>query len=79
VKSVQKTGHLVIVHEAVKTGGFGAEIAAQVSDSEAFYYLDAPIRRVAGYDIPIPYNPNLERNAVPTPERIEKAVRELLA
>ena len=44
-----------------------------------FFYLDAPIRRVAGYDIPIPYNPNLERNAVPTPERIEKAIRELLA
>lgn len=79
VKSVKKTGRLVIVHEAVQTGGFGGEIAARVADSEAFFHLDAPIRRVAGYDIPIPYNPNLERNAVPTPERIEKAVRDLLA
>lgn len=78
VKSVKKTGRLVIVHEAVQTGGFGGEIAARVADSEAFFHLDAPIRRVAGYDIPIPYNPNLERNAVPTPERIEKAVRDLL-
>jgi pyruvate dehydrogenase E1 component beta subunit len=79
IASVKKTGHLVIVHEAVQTGGFGGEIAAMIADSEAFFHLDAPIRRVAGYDIPIPYNPNLERNAVPTPERIEKAIRELLA
>ena len=79
VKSVKKTGRLVIVHEAVQTGGFGGEIAARVADSDAFFYLDSPIRRVAGYDIPIPYNPNLERNAVPTPERIEKAVRDSIA
>ncbi len=78
VESVKKTGRLIIVHEAVQTGGFGGEIAARVADSEAFFHLDAPIRRVAGYDIPIPYNPNLERNAVPTPERIEQAVRGLL-
>jgi pyruvate dehydrogenase E1 component beta subunit len=75
----QKDGALAIVHEAVQTGGFGGEIAARIADSEAFFHLDAPIRRVAGYDIPIPYNPNLERNAVPTPERIEQAVRDLIA
>lgn len=78
VSSVAKTGRLVIVHEAVRTGGFGGEIAARVADSEAFPLLKAPIRRVAGFDIPIPYSPNLERNAVPTPERIEDAVRDLL-
>ena len=50
-----------------------------IADSEAFYYLDAPIRRVAGQDVPIPYNPKLEALAVPTPERIERAVRDLLA
>lgn len=77
--SAAKTGRLVIVHEAVKTGGFGGEIAALVADSEAFPLLKAPIRRVAGFDIPVPYSPNLERNAVPTPERIEQAVRDLLS
>lgn len=79
VKSVTKTGRVVIVHEAVKTAGFGGEVAAVIADSEAFFHLDAPIRRVAGYDVPIPYNRMLEKNAVPTPERIERAVRELLA
>ncbi|HRZ90322.1 MAG TPA: transketolase C-terminal domain-containing protein, partial [Spirochaetia bacterium] len=78
VSSVAKTGRLLIVHEAVRTGGFGGEIAALVADSEAFPLLKAPIRRVAGFDIPVPYSPNLERNAVPTPERIEDAVRDLL-
>ncbi len=78
VESVKKTGHLLIVHEAVQSAGYGGEIAALVADSEAFFYLDAPIRRVAGLDVPIPYNPTLERNAVPTPERIERAVRDLL-
>jgi acetoin:2,6-dichlorophenolindophenol oxidoreductase subunit beta len=78
IRSVIKTGHLLIVHEAVQTGGYGGEIAAVIADSKAFYHLDAPIRRVAGFDIPIPYNPNLERNAVPTPEKIERAARDLL-
>jgi len=79
IASVKKTGRLLVVHEAVKTGGFAGEIIAQIADSEAFFHLDAPIRRVTGYDIPIPYNPNLERNAVPTPERIEEAIRSLLS
>ena len=79
IASAARTGRLVIVHEAVLTGGFGGEIAARVADSEAFRRLKAPIRRVAGFDIPIPYSPVLERNAVPTPERIEQAVRELIA
>jgi len=79
IESVKKTGRLVIVHEAVQTGGFGGEIAAMVADSEAFFCLDAPIRRVAGYDIPIPYSPILEKSAVPTPERIERAIRDLVA
>ena len=79
VASAAKTGRLLIVHEAVRTGGFGGEIAALVADSEAFPRLKAPIRRVAGFDIPIPYSPALERNAVPTLERIEDAVRDLAA
>lgn len=78
IASVAKTGRLVIVHEAVKTAGFGGEIAALVADSEAFPRLKAPIRRVAGFDIPVPYSPNLERSAVPTPERIAEAVLDLV-
>ncbi|MFW6216056.1 MAG: alpha-ketoacid dehydrogenase subunit beta [Alkalispirochaetaceae bacterium] len=78
IDSVKKTGKAMIVHEAVQTGGYGGEIAAVIADSEAFFYLDAPIRRLGGLDVPIPYNPELERNAVPTPEKIEANIRELL-
>lgn len=78
VNSVKKTGRLLIVHEAVQTGGYGGEIAATVGDSEAFFYLDAPIKRLGGLDVPIPYNPELERNAVPTPETIEASIRDQL-
>jgi pyruvate/2-oxoglutarate/acetoin dehydrogenase E1 component len=77
VKSVCKTGRLLIVHEAVQTGGYGGEIAARVADSEAFYYLDAPIKRLGGLDVPIPYNPILEANVVPTLDKITQAVRDL--
>jgi len=78
VASAKKTGHVLIVHEAVQFGGFGGELVAQIVDSEAFYYLDAPIKRLGGLDIPIPYNPNLEKNAVPTPERIRDAIHDAL-
>lgn len=78
INSVKKTGKAMVVHEAVQTGGYGGEIVATIADSGAFFYLDAPIRRVGGLDVPIPYNPELERNAVPTPERIEQNIRELL-
>ena len=78
VQSVKKTGRLLIVHEAVQTGGFGGEIAARTADSEAFYYLDAPIRRLGGLDVPIPYNPTLEANVVPTRQAIIEAVHHLL-
>lgn len=77
VRSVSKTGRALIVHEAPITGGFGAELAAVIAGSEAFDYLDAPIRRLAGLDVPIPYNRNLERTAVPQVEDIVKAAREL--
>jgi pyruvate dehydrogenase E1 component beta subunit len=78
VNSVKKTGKAMVIHEAVQTGGYGGEIAAVIADSEAFFYLDAPIRRLGGLDVPIPYNPELERNAVPTAEKIEANIRELL-
>ena len=78
VKSVMKTGKLIIVHEACKRGGFGGEVAAEILDSEAFDYLDAPIKRVAGKNVPIPYCMELERSAVPQVEDIVTAVREIV-
>jgi pyruvate dehydrogenase E1 component beta subunit len=78
VRSVKKTGKVLIVHEAVKMGGFGGEVAAQIAESEAFDYLDAPIRRLAGLDIPIPYNRNLEYHAVPQVENIVEEASKLV-
>jgi 2-oxoisovalerate dehydrogenase E1 component len=75
--SVRKTNRLVIVHEAWKTGGFGAEVSAMVVE-KAFDYLDAPIERVGALDTPMPYNDELERVVIPSVERIVAAVRGLL-
>jgi pyruvate dehydrogenase E1 component beta subunit len=77
VRSVSKTGRALIAHEAPVTGGFGGELAAVIAGSEAFDYLDAPIRRLAGRDVPIPYNRTLERAAVPQVEDIVAAARAL--
>jgi pyruvate/2-oxoglutarate/acetoin dehydrogenase E1 component len=77
IDSVKKTGRAMIVHEACLTGGYGGEIAAVIADSEAFFHLDAPIRRVAGLDVPIPYNPELEAAVVPTLEKIIASARDL--
>lgn len=76
LKSVAKTGRLVIVHEAVRTGGFGGEIAAIVAD-EGFDLLNAPIKRVTAPDTPVPFSPILERAYLPNEEKIIKAVKEL--
>ena len=79
VESVKKTHRLLIVHEACRRGGFGAEILSRVEESDAFDFLDTPIRILAGKDVPIPYSPNLEKAAVPQLEDIERAIREMLA
>ncbi|MER3417559.1 MAG: alpha-ketoacid dehydrogenase subunit beta [Chloroflexota bacterium] len=76
--SVARTGRVIVVHEAVKQGGIGAEIAAQIVEGPAFDYLDAPVRRLAGQPVPIPYNKTLERCAVPQEDDIVSAVRDLL-
>ena len=78
IASAMKTGKVVIVYEAYKTGGVGAEIAARLVESEAFAYLDAPIIRLGGLDAPIPYNRTLERHAVPQEETILDAVRRVV-
>ena len=77
VKSVAKTGRVLIAHEAPQTGGFGGELAAVIAESQAFDYLDAPIRRLCGRDVPIPYNRTLERSVVPQVEDIVATAREL--
>lgn len=77
-ESVKKTGKALIVHEAVGTGGYGGEVAARIAASEAFDYLDAPIRRVTGLDIPIPYNRTLEYHTVPQVENIVAEARKLV-
>lgn len=78
IESVKKTKHVLIVHEAVQFGGFGGEICGQIADSEAFYYLDAPIRRLGAKSTPIPFNPKLEAETFPTVEKIYQAVKGLL-
>lgn len=75
--SVRKTGRLVCIEEGTRTGGVGAEIAARVAE-EAYEYLDAPIRRVATPDIPIPFSPVLEDAALPKVDGIIRTVTELL-
>ncbi len=77
IASVKKTGRLLVTHESVKMGGFGGEVSAAIAESEAFDYLDAPILRVAGADSPIPYNPVLERAAIPQIEDLVAAGRKL--
>jgi len=78
IESVIKTGKVLIVHEACKTGGYGGELAAVIASSEAFDYLDAPIMRLAGRDMPIPYNRTLEMHTVPQVEDIVEAARKLV-
>ncbi len=78
IQSVIKTGKALVVHEAPVTGGFGGEVVAQLVASEAFDYLDAPVRRLAGLDVPIPYNRALERRAVPQVEDIVREARALV-
>jgi acetoin:2,6-dichlorophenolindophenol oxidoreductase subunit beta len=76
VASVKRTGRLVIAHEAYERGGVAGEIAMQVLE-RAFDYLDAPIARVAGANVPIPYNVSLERAAIPQEDDLVAAVRAL--
>jgi pyruvate dehydrogenase E1 component beta subunit len=78
IKSVIKTGRVLIVHEAARTGGYGGELAAEIAESEAFGYLDAPIVRLAGRDMPIPYNRNLEKHSVPQVEDIVEKARQIV-
>ncbi|MDK4737080.1 alpha-ketoacid dehydrogenase subunit beta [Rhizobium sp. CNPSo 3490] len=78
IASVKKTTRLLCVYEGVKTLGVGAEISAMIAESDAFDYLDAPIVRLGGSETPIPYNPELEKAAVPQATDIFNAARDLV-
>lgn len=77
INSVKKTGRAVVAHEANKTGGFGAEVVAEIQE-QAFDHLDAPIQRVAAPDVLVPVNRNLERLVLPGPEKVIEAVKSIL-
>ena len=72
IQSVMKTGHAMVVTESVMTSGFAAELSARISE-RCFDYLEEPVIRVAGEDIPIPVSPALERGSVPSAELIAEA------
>ena len=75
--SVKKTNKAIIIHEDTLTGGFGAEIAARITEN-CFQFLDAPVRRIAGLDSHIPYSPVLEYTVLPSREKIYKGILDLL-
>ncbi len=77
VESVKKTGRAIVVHEAPKTAGLGAEISALIQEN-CFLYLEAPVQRVTGFDVPMPYY-KLELEYLPERGRITRAVRETVA
>jgi pyruvate/2-oxoglutarate/acetoin dehydrogenase E1 component len=77
IGSVERTGRSVVVDEGHRSYGVTAEIAAMIAE-EAFYHLDAPVRRLGARDVPIPFSPPLEDVTVPTPETIAATVRELV-
>jgi pyruvate dehydrogenase E1 component beta subunit len=74
IDSVKKTNRIVNVEEGWPQHGVGAEIAALLMETEAFDFLDAPMERVAGVDVPMPYSQSIDRLAVPQVEDIVKAV-----
>ncbi len=77
IASVEKTGRVVIVHEAPKTAGMGAELTALINE-RAFLWLEAPITRVTGYDVPVPMFA-LEDDFLPNPQRVSQAIEKVIS
>jgi 2-oxoisovalerate dehydrogenase E1 component len=75
--SVKKTNKVIVIHEDTLTGGFGAEIAARISDS-CFQYLDGPIKRITAKDAHIPYSPILENSVLPSRQQIYDGIKNLI-
>lgn len=76
--AVRATGRVLLVQEAPKHVGFMAEVSARLAESSSLYSLEAPIKRLAGWDVPIPYAPQLEQAVVPQVPNIVSAVKDLL-
>jgi len=74
-ESVRKTGRCVVIHEATRTAGFGAELSALVQE-RCFYHLEAPVQRVTGYDTPYPHS--MEWTYFPGPARLGPALKKAL-
>lgn len=79
IESVKKTNRALVVYEAVERGGYGAEIASVIGESDAFDYLDAPVSRLGGVATPIPYNPTLEKAAVPQMNDIIEKCKKMIS
>jgi 2-oxoisovalerate dehydrogenase E1 component beta subunit len=78
LESVRKTSKVLVLHEDTRTGGFGAEIAATIAE-DAFEDLDAPVRRIAAPDTPVPFSPPLEKAFIPQVEDVAAGLRDLAA
>ncbi|KAB2878467.1 alpha-ketoacid dehydrogenase subunit beta [bacterium] len=78
LQSVKKTNRVIVAHEATLTGGVGGDISAFITEN-AFEHLDAPIRRLAAIDTPVPYSPPLEAHFLPNKDKMLKVMRELAA
>jgi len=77
LESVKRTGHAMVVEEAWRTGAFGAEVASVIQE-QAFDYLDGPVARVGGAEVPLPYARDLERAAIPSEDSVVRAVEAAL-
>jgi acetoin:2,6-dichlorophenolindophenol oxidoreductase subunit beta len=77
VRSVEKTGRAIVVDEGHQSYGVTAEIAAVIAD-QAFWALDAPVKRLGAMDVPVPFSPTLEDVTVPTPELLAHTARALV-
>jgi len=78
IRSAEKTGKVLVAHEATRSCGVGAEVASLISE-RAFESLDAPVRRLTAPDVPIPFSPPLEQSVLPQLDDMKEAMRELLA
>jgi len=76
-ESVKKTNRVLVLHEDTRTGGFGGEISARIAES-CFEHLDAPIKRLASLDTPVPHAPQLENAFMPMPDDIAEAIRDVV-
>jgi len=77
LNSVKKTNKVAICHQAALTGGVGAEVGMRITE-QAFDFLDAPVKRIAARDVPVPFSPVLEDFVVPTEKRIEEEIKKML-